>query len=155
VNVHGTHRLAARREDVFRAICDPAILLEILPGCDAIEQLSPTEYRGRISMRLPGMVGTYRTTVRLVDAVAPERAGMEGRLEGAMGSVDGRADFVLAEATGEPGATVLEYRGSGVIQGPLAGLDSRFAERFAESLIGQGLDALDRRLARPTTEGSA
>jgi hypothetical protein len=41
----------------------------------------------------------------------------------------------------------MDYEGSAVIDGPLARLDSRFAERLAESLIGQGLRALDQRLA--------
>lgn len=163
MNVSGTCRLDAPREDVFRAICDPRILMEILPGCDEIEQVSATEYRGRITLRLPGVVGSYRTNVRLVDAEAPVRSGLEGRLEGAMGSITGRADFTLDEARG---STVLAYHGHGVVQGPLAGLDSRFAERLAESMISQGLRALDLRLARdashaagpggprPTTEGS-
>lgn len=179
MKVAGTFRLDAPREDVFRAICDPAVLLEILPGCDSVEQVSETEYRGRITLRLPGAVGSYRTNVRLVDTVAPERATMDGQVEGAMGSIRGRAEFVLVEAPGVDGAagvdgadgaaraTRLEYQGSGVVQGPLARLDSRFAERLAESLIAQGLTALDRRLAReagraavpagssPATEGSA
>lgn len=145
MKVNGAHEFGAPRADVFRAICEPGVLMEILPGCDAVEQVSPTEYRGRITLRLPGVVGSYRTSVSLVDAVAPERSGLEGHLEGAMGSIEGRADFVLTEVAG---GTALEYNGSGVIQGPLAGLDSRFAERLAESLIAQGLQALDARLAR-------
>jgi len=152
VNVSGTARLNAPREQVFRAICDPRVLMEIIPGCDAIEQVSPTEYRGVITLRLPGVVGAYRTDVRLVDAVAPERSGMEGRLEGSMGSIAGRADFVLGDAPGSASGTVIDYTGSGVIQGPLARLDSRFAERLAESLISQGLRALNLRLAREATQ---
>jgi carbon monoxide dehydrogenase subunit G len=65
-----------------------------------------------------------------------------------MGAIAGRADFTLAEADG---GTAMDYSGSGTIDGPLARLDSRFAERLAESLIAQGLRALDLRLA---TEGS-
>jgi hypothetical protein len=152
VNVHGTFRLGAPRDAVFDAICDPGTLMEILPGCDAVEQVSPTEYRGRITLRLPGVVGSYRTSVRLVDARAPERSGLEGCVEGAMGSIRGRAEFVLTES---PDGTVLAYEGTGVIQGPLARLDSRFAERLAESLIAQGLRALDLRLAREATHGSS
>jgi uncharacterized protein len=151
VNVNGSHHLQAPREAVFRAICDPAVLLEILPGCDEIEQVSASEYRGRLTLRLPGIVGSYRTTVRLVDAEAPDRAGMEGRLEGTMGTIHGRAEFVLRDAGG---ATELEYRGTGTIQGSLAMLDSRFAERLAESLIAQGLRALDLRLARDASQGT-
>ena len=152
MKLRGTFRLEAPREDVFRAICDPRVLMEILPGCDVIEQVSATEYQGRITLRLPGVVGSYQTNVRLVDSEAPERSGMEGRIEGAMGSIRGRADFVLDDAAG---ATVLAYQGSGVIQGPLARLDSRFAERLAESLISQGLRALSLRLAREASHGAS
>ncbi len=111
--------------------------------------MATDEYEGRITLRLPGAVGTYRTRVRLVDTQPPERSGLDGRVEGAMGSIDGRADFVLREA--DPGTT-MEYRGTARIDGPLARLDSRFAERLAQSLITQGLRALDARLATEAHE---
>jgi carbon monoxide dehydrogenase subunit G len=144
MKVSGTFRLAAPREAVFQAICDPATLLAIIPGCEAVEQVGPNEYVGRLTLRLPGVVGSYRTRVRLVDATAPEHAGLDGRVEGALGSIAGRGDFSL---TTDAATTVLAYHGDGVVDGPLARLDSRFAESLAESLIAQGLGALDRRLA--------
>ena len=143
MRIAGAFRFDARRDEVFRAICDPATLMAVIPGCEAIEQIAPDEYRGRITMRLPGFAGSYRTSVRLVDAVPPDRAGLEGSVDGALGSIRGRADFSLA---GEPYATLLDYAGQAVVQGPLARLDSRFVERLAESLVNQGLQALDRRL---------
>jgi len=148
VNLHGTHRFAAPRARVFEAIRDPRMLMAVIPGCEGVEQTGPDEYLGRVTLRLPGAVGSYRTTVHMVDVVAPERAGLDALVEGAMGSIAGRADFTLTDADG---GTAMDYRGSGTIDGPLARLDSRFAERLAESLIAQGLRALDLRLA---TEGS-
>jgi carbon monoxide dehydrogenase subunit G len=122
--------------------------MAVIPVCEAVEQVAPDRYDGRITLRLPGAVGSYRTQVALVDIVEPERAGLDGSVEGSMGTITGHADFELrAAGTG----TDMDYRGTGVIGGPLARLDSRFAERLAESLIAQGLRALDSRLA---TEGS-
>ena len=144
MNLAGSFAFHASRERVFAAICDPGVLMAVIPGCEAVEQVSPDEYEGRIVLRLPGAVGSYRTHVRLVDTAAPERSGMDGRVEGSMGSISGHADFVLADAAG---GTAMTYRGTATILGPLARLDSGFAERLAESLIGQGLKALDRRLA--------
>lgn len=148
MNVRGSHRFAAPRATVFEAICDPSTLLAVIPGCESVERVATDTYEGRITLRLPGAVGSYRTRVRLVDSVPPERSGLHGRIDGPMGSIDGTADFELREADG---GTAMDYRGSGRIDGPLARLDSRFAERLAESLIDQGLRALDARLA---TEGN-
>lgn len=147
MNIRGSHRFAAPREAVFAAIRDPRVLMAVIPGCEAVEQVAPDRYDGRITLRLPGAVGSYRTHVALVDVAVPERARLDGRVEGSMGTITGHAEFELREAaTG----TDMDYRGMGVIGGPLARLDSRFAERLAESLIAQGLRALDARLA---TEG--
>lgn len=148
MNVSGSCTLDAPREDVYRAICDPGTLMAVIPGCESIEQVGADEYVGRIALRLPGVVGSFLTTVRLVDAVPPESAGMEGRVEGSAGSISGRAEFRLA---GDGDGTVLSYRGQALIQGPLARLDSRFAERLAETLVGQGLRALNQRLAAERT----
>lgn len=148
MNVRGRHHFAAPRAAVFAAIRDPRTLLAVIPGCDSVEEVAPGEYDGRIALRLPGIVGTYRTHVRLVDVVAPERAGLEGRVDGTMGTITGRADFTLRDGAG---GTDIEYRGSGLIGGPLARLDGRFVERLAETLISQGLRALDLRLATEET----
>jgi carbon monoxide dehydrogenase subunit G len=150
MNIRGSHTLDAPRAAVFAAICDPDTLLSIIPGCDEIEQIGDAEYRGRISLRLPGVVGTYRTVVRLVDADAPRYGQLEGEVVGALGSIRGRASFRLAEAGGK---TTVDYDGRAVIGGPLARLDTRFVEGLAGSLINQGLGNLNSRLQGDPSAG--
>ncbi len=154
MNVRGSCTLDAPRAAVFAAICDPNALLGIIPGCREIEQTGDAEYRGLISLRLPGVVGTYRTVVRLVDAQAPAYGEIEGELEGTLGTVKGHATFRLAE---DGDGTTIAYEGRAVIGGPLARLDARFAEGLAGSLITQGLRNLDSRLRGdpPTVVSSA
>ncbi len=147
--VRGSHHFTAPREAVFNALRDPRALLAVIPDCEAVEQVAPDEYEGRITLRLPGAAGSYRTHVRLVDVVPPARCGLDGRVEGAMGTITGRASFELADA--EPG-TAMSYSGSGVLGGPLARLDGGIAARLVQSLIGQGLAALDRGLAAEVHE---
>lgn len=143
MNVRGSHTLDAPRAVVFAAICDPDALLRVIPGCREIAQTGDAEYRGQISLRLPGVVGTYRTVVRLVDADAPCSSQLEGELEGTLGTIKGRATFRLAESGGR---TTIDYEGQAVIGGPLARLDARFVEGLAASLIKQGLRNLNSRL---------
>ena len=128
---------------MYAAICDPNTLLGVIPGCREIEKSGDAEYRGQISLRLPGIVGMYRTVVRLADADPPYGSRLEGEVVGTPGAIRGHAAFRLAEAGGR---TTIDYDGQAVISGPLARLDSRFAERLAESLIAQGLRSLDSRL---------
>ena len=72
-----------------------------------MEQVAPDRYDGRITLRLPGAVGSYRTHVTLVDVVEPERAGLDGSVEGTMGTITGHADFELraAPTVAAPGPT--------------------------------------------------
>ena len=152
MNVSGRYTLDAPRAVVFAAICDPDVLLEAIPGCREIEQTGDAEYRGQISVRLPGVVGTYRTVVRLVDADPPCSTRLEGELDGSLGTIRGRATFRLAESGDR---TTIDYEGDAVIGGPLAWLDSRFVEGLAGSLITQGLRNLNARLRGDPSVGSS
>jgi carbon monoxide dehydrogenase subunit G len=143
MKIAGSRTLDASREAVFAAIFDPSVLLGVIPGCREIERVGETEYRGQINLRLPGVVGSYRTVVHLVEAHPPSYGRLEGEVVGKLGSVIGQASFQLVE-TGD--GTTVEYDGSAVIGGPLARLDSRFIEGLADSLIGQGLGNLEARL---------
>ncbi len=143
MNISGSATLDAPRDAVFSAICDSGALLEVIPGCQEIHQVSADEYRGRIAIRLPAIVGTYDTVVRLVESDPPSYGLLEGRLEGRIGTIAGHATFRLAD---DRGKTVIEYQGTAVVSGPLARLDSRFVEGLARSLINQGLARLDKRL---------
>ena len=143
MDIRGHRTLDAPRDAVFAAICDPTTLLAVIPGCREIEQVSDTEYRGRIALRLPGIVGTYATVVRLVDTDPPGFGRLEGDVTGSLGSIRGEATFRLTDADG---GTIVEYAGRASIDGPLARLDSRFIEGLAGSLINQGLGTLEARL---------
>jgi len=152
MNIRGSRSLDAPREAVFDAICNPTVLLSVIPGCRKIERVGDTEYRGEISLRLPGVVGTYRMVVQLAEADPPSHGRLEGEVVGTLGSITGHASFRLAEVDG---GTTVEYDGSAVIGGPLARFDNRFVEGLAGSLIGQGMDNLNARLRGAPTAAAA
>jgi carbon monoxide dehydrogenase subunit G len=144
MNLRGCYLVHAPQAVVFAAICDPNALLSVIPGCRSIEQTADTEYRGEISLRAPGVVGSYEIHVRLVDADAPHHGQIDGKLWGRLGTIDGSAKFQL---TGSGGVTTGEFESQAVVGGPLARLDCRFVEGLAGSLVKQGLRNLDLQLA--------
>jgi kynurenine formamidase/carbon monoxide dehydrogenase subunit G len=149
MKVSGSYTLEAPRERVWAALYDPRALIGAIPGCQGIEQVSADEYRGEIVMRLPAVVGSYQTYMKLVESERLRFSKFQGTVEGDLGAITGTASFRLGEVDG---GTVIDYEGEGLITGSLARLDSRFTEGLARSLTKQGLARLNKQLK--TEEGS-
>jgi uncharacterized protein len=139
MKIAGQAVLDAPRDAIWPLIFEPEALLQLLPGCDEIAQVAPGEYRGRMSLRVPALAGAYDVRVRVLDAEPPRRCRIEGDAGGANGSVQGQASFTL-EPEGD--GTRIVYQGDALIGGPLAGMNPRFAEGVAQTLIRQGLNKL-------------
>jgi uncharacterized protein len=139
MKIAGKSTLDAAAESIWPLIFDPRTLLLLLPGCDQVEQVAPDEYRGRLTLRVPAIAGTYETWVKVLKYEAPSFCEIQGEATGSSGSVRGQASFSLQPDAGQ---THIEYQGVAQIGGPLAGMNPRFAEGVAQMLIRQGLARL-------------
>jgi carbon monoxide dehydrogenase subunit G len=144
MKIAGSYTLAAPPDRVWPMLFDPAVLLDLIPGCIQIESDGPDAYCGVITLRLPAVSGTYRTAIQVLEQREPEFCRMDGEAAGAAGSVKGQAAFTLRAVNG---GTLVEYEADAIISGPLAGMNPRFAGGVAQQLIKQGLARLDARLA--------
>lgn len=150
MKISGYSTVNATAESIWPLIFDPRTLLGLLPGCEQIEQVADNEYRSRLTLRMPAIVGTYQAHVRVLEREAPRFFLIEGNANGPAGSLRGQASlFLIPEGQG----TRIEYQGDVQISGPLASMNPRFAEGVAETLIRQGLTKLPQlardRLASP------
>jgi carbon monoxide dehydrogenase subunit G len=140
----------APRNRVWPLIYDPTALVSLIPGCESLEQVSPDEYRGQIQLRLPAVVGTYETYIKVLERQEPGYCLLAGEVNGGPGSIKGIASFKL-EAISEQ-ETLIAYEGQGIISGPLGQLNSRFIESITNTLIKQGLARLNQQAqGRPLT----
>jgi uncharacterized protein len=150
MKISGNYLLHSPRKRVWPLIQDPAALVRLIPGCEKLEQISPTEYCGQMQIPVAAVAGTYSTYVRLLEDPEPYLTRFKGEMEGPAGTVRGSAWFRLAE--GEDAATsLLFYEGQGMISGPLSRMDGRISEGVARSLLNQGLANLDRQLQEGPT----
>jgi carbon monoxide dehydrogenase subunit G len=139
MKIAGQSTLAAAAESIWPLIFDPRTLLELLPGCEQVEQVAPDEYRGRMTLRVPAIAGTYETWVKVLKYEAPSFCQIQGEATGSSGSVRGQASFTLQP---DDQKSRIVYEGDAQIGGPLAGMNPRFAEGVAQMLIRQGLAKL-------------
>jgi len=143
MKISGNYLLHSPREQVWPLIQDPAALVRLIPGCEQLEQISPTEYRGQMQIPVAAVAGTYNTYVRLLEDPEPYLTRFDGEMEGPAGAMRGSAWFRMMT---EDNNSILVYEGQGIISGPLGRMDGRFTEGVARSLLNQGLANLDRQL---------
>ena len=60
MDLTGEYRIAAPREAVWKALNDPEILKQSIPGCEEIQKLSDTEMTAKVTARVGPVEGQLR-----------------------------------------------------------------------------------------------
>ena len=148
MKVNGEHRFTHSRDDVWRALLDPAALTATLPGARRLEPTGPDEYLITIDVGVGSVRGTYDGTFALKDKVEREACTVTASASGRPGSVTAVAQMQLAD--GDNGHAVMTYEADANVTGPLAGVGQRLMGAAARRTTEQFLEALDRYIEAPT-----
>jgi carbon monoxide dehydrogenase subunit G len=124
--------IAAPRDIVYAALNNPEILQQAIPGCEEIEQLSPTEMTARVVLKIGPVKAKFNGRVVLDNAGAPDSFSLSGEGDGGVaGAARGGADVTLAESAG---GTLLTYKARADVSGKIAQLGSRLVLSTAKKL---------------------
>jgi len=148
MRISGNACVNAPYEAIWKLIFNPSALLQLVPGCDQVEQVAPDQYRANLTMHVPALAGNYEILIKIEESKAPLFCRLTGNARGPGGSVQGTGSFTLLPLGQQ---TRIDYDGEAQISGPLAGLHPRFTEGVAQTLILQGLAKLAE-LARTREE---
>jgi carbon monoxide dehydrogenase subunit G len=155
MDMKGEYRIAARREEVWALINDPAVLRACIPGCDSLEGTPETGFAARVTTKIGPVKATFAGNVALSNVNAPESLTISGEGKGGVaGFAKGGADVHLAE---DGAQTVLTYLAKAQVGGKLAQLGARLidstakklADEFFEKLAAQAAAAAQDDAARP------
>jgi carbon monoxide dehydrogenase subunit G len=142
------------REQVWDLVRDPEVLATALPGTQSMNQISESEYEGKMHVRVGPISGVFAGRVVVSDEVPPESytLSVEGRGAAGFGKGSGQVALVALD----DGKTLMQYAGELQIGGKLAGVGQRMVETVAKSMTRQGLESLNRALqARAAPEAEA
>jgi uncharacterized protein len=137
----GEYRITAPREAVWRALNDPAVLKQCIPGCEEIEKLSDTEFTAKVVAKVGPVSAKFSGKVTLSDLDPPNGYKITGEgTGGAVGFAKGGADVKLKpDETGQ--GTVLNYTVTAAVGGKIAQIGSRLidgtARKFADDFFGR------------------
>ena len=144
MKIQGSHTFDAPRERVWRALLDPDVLARTLPGCEKLERVGETDYKGVLNVQVGPVKGQFQGTLQISDLVPLEGYHMKLDGKGPAGFMTGQGDLRLA---GEGGSTTLTYDIDTQVGGRVASVGQRLMESSARSITRQGLEGLARELA--------
>jgi len=153
----GEYRIAAAREEVWKALNDPEILKRCIPGCEAVEKTSDTEFTARVTAAIGPVKAKFAGKVRLSDLDPPYGYTINGEGQGgAAGFAKGGAKVSLSQ---DGDGTLLSYNVNAAVGGKLAQVGSRLidgvARKMADEFFGRFAAIVGKPEAAPEAEVEA
>jgi len=135
MEMSGEYKINASRQQVWDALNDPEILKQSIPGCEEIEQKSPTEMAAKVTAKVGPVKAKFAGEVELTDLDPPNgyRISGEGK-GGAAGFAKGGANVKLEE---DGDGTLLKYEVDAQVGGKLAQLGARLIDGTAKKMASQ------------------
>ncbi len=131
-------RISAPRDIVYRALNDPDVLRECIPGCEELIQHSPEHLEAKVVLKIGPVKARFSGEVTLDNSKAPDEFSLTGEGKGgAAGFAKGGADVRLSNEGEE---TVLSYTAKVTIGGKIAQLGSRLIAGTAKKLSAKFFD---------------
>ncbi len=147
MKVAGDALLHARRDDVWDALTDPAVLVRTIPGCERLEEAGRDVYRMTVAAGVASVKGSYDGEVRLTDQRRPSSFVLRAAGAGAPGTVTADVAVHLDEAG--DGTTRLRYDADAVVGGAVGGVGQRVLTGVAKKTAEEFFRAVDSVLTSP------
>ena len=141
MKIEDQFRIPAPREDVFRALNDSDVLARAIPGCQALEKKSDTEFTATVVTKVGPVKAKFLGSVSLSDIKLPESYTISGEGKaGPVGFAKGSATVRLEE---DQGGTLLIYEVNADVGGKLAQLGGRLIEATSKKLAREFFQAFE------------
>jgi carbon monoxide dehydrogenase subunit G len=132
MDMTGEFRIPAPRDAVWRALNDPEVLKQSIPGCESVEKTSDTEFVAKVTAAVGPVKARFGGKVTLSDIDPPNGYTISGEGQGgAAGFAKGGATVKLVEDAGE---TILSYQVSAQVGGKLAQVGSRLIDGVSKKM---------------------
>lgn len=141
----GEKILKLPQDAVWKALNDPEILRQSIPGCEEFETISENSYRATVATKIGPVQTRFNGTVEITDIDPPNGYTLSGKGSGgAAGSAKGAAKVRLEPADG---GTRLVWDADAQISGKLAQIGSRLVESSANMMANQFFGRFEQLIA--------
>ncbi len=131
MKISGSYKLHAKKEIVWRALNNPEILKQCIPGCESFEKESDTVFNAIVTNKVGPMNATFSGKVIVSNIQKNQSYTLSGEGQSPVGFANGAADVELSE---EYGMTTLSYQINVNVGGKIVQLGSRLIDGVARKM---------------------
>jgi carbon monoxide dehydrogenase subunit G len=125
-------RIPAPREAVWNALNDPEVLRACIPGCEAVDKRSETEFTARVVVAVGPVKAKFTGEVNLTDIDPPNGYTISGKGSGGVAGFGKGSAIVKLRDDGA--GTILAYTVNASVGGKLAQIGQRLIDSTAKKL---------------------
>ena len=149
MKLSGSCELNVNKEVVWKALNDPNILKQCIPGCESFDKDSSNTFNATATNQIGPMNATFSGIVTLSKIKENESYTLSGEGQSSVGFANGSADVKLME---ENGITTLIYEVDVNVGGKIAQLGSRLINGVAKKMSDYFFGRLADLVSPITTE---
>ena len=127
----GSYKLNVKKEHVWKALNNPNILKQCIPGCESFDKESSTIFNATATNQIGPMNATFSGSVTLSNIQENQSYTLSGEGQSPVGFANGSANVKLIE---ENGITTLSYDVQINVGGKIAQLGSRLIDGVAKKM---------------------
>ena len=131
MKISGSYKLNAKKEVVWRALNNPEVLKQCIPGCKSFEKESDTVFNAIVTNKVGPMNATFSGKVTVSNIQKDQSYTLSGEGQSPVGFANGAADVELSE---EYGMTTLSYQINVNVGGKIVQLGSRLIDGVAKKM---------------------
>ena len=127
----GSYKMNVKKEAVWKALNDPNILKQCIPGCESFDKESDNIFNATATNQIGPMNATFSGTVTLSNIRENQSYTLSGQGQSPVGFANGSAKVKLIE---ENGITTLTYEVNANVGGKIAQLGARLIDGVAKKM---------------------
>ena len=132
MKMQGERLIQAPQQDVWKALNDPVVLKQCIPGCEEMQKVSDTDFSAKVRAKVGPVSLTMMGDVHLSDLNPPVSYRITGQGKGgAAGFARGGAAIRLED---KGGATLIAYDVDAQVGGKLAQIGNRLIDSTARKM---------------------
>jgi carbon monoxide dehydrogenase subunit G len=144
MDMSGEQRIAASRQQVWKALNNPNVLRKCIPNCESMEKKSPTEMVATIKIKVAFISTSFKSDIKLTNVNPPESYTLVSEGSSIAGAIKASIDVRLSEDNGE---TLVNFTIRAEIGGKLGMLGSKMIDSSAKKFATHFFEKLSKIIA--------